>query len=388
MTSRSQGEGVASPYTIVAIFGTALLMLLSVVWFVFHGLISYYVLYWKWIEALPFAWIPGFKGLVARMVSMAPYSANLGPLDLLSAIYPTSFFWAPLPVFLAWKFSRKALTHPLRAAKRLHTPQTLMEAHVKNFSAIAPIIDRDLTRENPPEWRSSEDPDTYAQKLRLVRSDRTFDRQKALELLAKDLGPLHDNDPRKWKPHEQALFAVFCDAIFNEDGFADAEQVIDQLNYSARNKKHLPNFSVANKLWHKWLPQIKTHPDLSEMMQRHRYVRTLLYALLFETTDCPFYEHTNKGVFNPAQFIWLKPTDRALWYPLHNVGMKVPMVEAGAVFGQYRNEILAWNNASILMEPALEEAMIGWEEECYRCGLTKTNPRDNSSSWDEYELQN
>lgn len=385
MSQYPSNQQAISPLFLIAIMGCIALALLTGVWLFLHSIISYYTIYWKWIEAMPFSWIPGLRSLVERMLASASNASNLSFLDLMLAIYPTSLIWTPIPIYLSWRFAKTAYSHPLRKAKRLHTPQSLMEAQVVNFSAIAPIIDRDLTRENPPEWRSSEDPDTYAQQNRLVRSDKTFDREKAHSLLVEQLGPLHDNNPRAWKPHEQALFAVFCDAIFNEEkGFADAEKVIDALNYSARNKKHLPNFSVANELWKKWLPQVKLHKDLRDVMQRHRYVRTLLYALLYETTDVAYYEHTNKGVFNAAQFIWLKPTDRALFYPLHNVGMKVAEMESAAVFEQYRNEILAWDNACILEQPALDQAIIGWEEELFRCGLLKNDPR--SAGGENYDI--
>lgn len=375
--SQAPGQGtVMSPAFTIGLISMLLIAFLWGMWTLLHGVLSYYTLYFKWVESFPFAWIPGPRYLVERMLSYASRSAQLEFTELLLAIYPTSLLYAPLPIYFGYRFAKNAYSHPLKKSKRIHTAQSLMEAQVKSFSAIAPIIDRDLTRENPAEWRSSEDPDLFAKKNRLVKSDATFDRERAEKVFVDHLGNLHENDPRKWKPHEQALFALFCEAIFEEeDGFASAEQLIDSLNYSARNKKHLPNFSLATPLYQKWLPQINTHPDLKEMMRRHRYTRTLIYALMYETTDEGHYEHTNKGVMNSAQFIWLKPVDRALWYPLNTVGRKVPFLESAAVFAQYSVESTAWKNASIIMEPHIDAAIAGWEEELFRCGLVKSNPR-------------
>ena len=272
--AQGQAQGQAmSPAFMIGLMSMVFFLFLAGVWLLMHGPISYWVLYAKWIESMPFAWIPGPRYLVERMISYAPKAANLEFLDLLIAIYPTSLLYTPIALFLGYRFAKRAYSHPLLKARRVHTAQSLMEAQVKNFSAIAPILDRDLTRENPPEWRSSEDPDLFAKKNRLVRSDGTLDRERAEGIFVEHLGRLHDNDPRKWKPHEQALFALFCEAVFEpENGFSNAEGLIDSLNYSARYRlgKHTPNFSLATPLYQKWLPRIHTHDDLKEMMLRHR----------------------------------------------------------------------------------------------------------------------
>ncbi|MDO8728651.1 MAG: hypothetical protein Q7K26_02020 [bacterium] len=385
---QAQGQAMSPAFMI----GLMLMVLAGFswgVWMLMHGPISYWILYAKWIEAIPFAWIPGPRFLVERMISYAPRSAHLEFLELMIAIYPTSLLYTPIALYFGYRFSKTAYSHPLRKAKRLHTAQSLMEAQVKSFSAIAPILDRDLTRENPPEWRSSEDPDLFAKKNRLVRSDATLDRERAEIVFVDHLGRLHDNDPRKWKPHEQAMFSLFCEAVFEpEDGFSNAEMLIDVLNYSAkyRNGKHVPNFSLATKLYQKWLPRIHTHEDLKDMMTRHRYVRTLIYALMMETTDEGFYEHTNKGVMNSGQFIWLKPVDRQLWYPLNTVGRKTPFLESTAVFTQFGCEMTAWKNAHVLVEPHLHNGVVAWEEELFRCGLVLKDPRKiMTDSYDVHE---
>ena len=47
------------------------------------------------------------------------------------------------------------------------------------------------------------------------------------------------------------------------------------------------------------------------------------------------------GVLAPAQFVWLRAHDRALWYPLNNLGRQTLHMEAMGATAHYKAEKLA-----------------------------------------------
>ena len=51
-----------------------------------------------------------------------------------------------------------------------------------------------------------------------------------------------------------------------------------------------------------------------------------------------WYARSEGGVLAPAQFLWLRGHDRALWYPLNNLGRKSFHIEAMGAMCQYKAE--------------------------------------------------
>ncbi len=45
-----------------------------------------------------------------------------------------------------------------------------------------------------------------------------------------------------------------------------------------------------------------------------------------------------KAMLPPSQFLWLRPTDRSLWYALHQMGGRMPWVEAAAAWSHFYAE--------------------------------------------------
>ena len=66
------------------------------------------------------------------------------------------------------------------------------------------------------------------------------------------------------------------------------------------------------------------------MASRHAYVSTLLASLLEAARE--------GGVLATAEFIWLKPLNRKLWYLLNSVGRQTAVIEAAGPFSHWLAE--------------------------------------------------
>ena len=93
-------------------------------------------------------------------------------------------------------------------------------------------------------------------------------------------------------------------------------------------------------------------------MNKHAYVSTALARLFAKSGD--------KGINISRYFIWLKATDRRLYYMLNCIGREKPFVENGGIYSHYQYEV-AMNRPLIKM--FVEEAVKGMEDELSKVKL-------------------
>lgn len=66
--------------------------------------------------------------------------------------------------------------------------------------------------------------------------------------------------------------------------------------------------------------------------------------------------------FPPSAFLWLRPTDRTLWYSLHPIGGRKPWVEGAAAWNHYFAE---QDLGRGIATPVIEGASDSLESELY-----------------------
>lgn len=143
-------------------------------------------------------------------------------------------------------------------------------------------------------------------------------------------------------PHRRAVFAIFIARGCRDTKAASA--LVAQLAISAAEGKL--DCSGADDLWRK---HIKTR-KVQEMCSRHAYEFTLfISALQFARED---------GVLASADFLWIKPLDRRLWYVINNVGRQTPGVEVGGIFCHWYYEMAL---KAPLSSPRIDGAVEGLE---------------------------
>lgn len=240
-----------------------------------------------------------------------------------------------------------------RHFKNTYNMKQLAKLEVKNWPQITPILKMDLLKENINKgaWAMALTPMQFCKKNNLIEEieedSRTLRRNKgaikinlkmgqAAQLFAQQLGGLYPGVQRL-PVYMRALFAVFAARIN-----ADTKAAQDLLMQMSRTANQNMDFSGADQLLEKHLKS----KLVQEILQRHAYTYTVMASLLEGARA--------DGVQASADFLWLKPLDRRLWYVLNTVGRQTPFAEVAGVFAHWVSEKQA---GAKLVVPVIEEAV-------------------------------
>ncbi|WP_206956317.1 secretion/conjugation apparatus DotM-related subunit [Trinickia acidisoli] len=339
-------------------FGCALFAL----WHLKHGAIVRALMIFCDAEARPLsAWSAAASELRGQLAVYFRYANVVSFPEMFMLAWRIGAFYLAIPVAFASWTAYRALRHPVVRARRVHSVQSLLEAQSKSFSAVAPVLRRDLSNDRSREWASSIHPEEWVTQHRLIVDGR-FEIDRARTLLVAQLGKPIDS-LGQLSNVERALFAVFGLRVFFKD-VESSKALVDALNYSAENAQSKPNLKLADDAFRR----CENTDQAKRWLRKHRYPRTLLMALLVEARQL--------GVLPSSTFIWLKPLDRALWYPLNTAGRKVPFMESAGVFNQWQAEQVAWENGCVLSGPHVEDALDGLHRYLEETGLLTVSQPD------------
>lgn len=167
-------------------------------------------------------------------------------------------------------------------------------------------------------------------------------KQRSASVFARQLGDLWSGVERMPK-HWQALFAAFI-ARGARDG-KNSKKIIDQLASSAA--KGSLDYTGIDTILAKY---INDKEIVKNVTSKHAFnITVMLAALEFARLD---------GVFPSADFLWLKPIDRTLWFSLNSLGRKTAHVEGSGPFAHYMFEKALGKPYST---PMISEAVLALE---------------------------
>lgn len=167
------------------------------------------------------------------------------------------------------------------------------------------------------------------------RIEVTLRRGKANKIFSMQVGALWPGF-EKAAPHVRALFAVF--AARNAGDTKSAEKLLAQISASSLKKL---NFDGADALYKKH----QNVKGVQRILQTHGYTLTVMASMLEIARE--------DGVQASADFLWLKPVDRRLWYMLNTVGRQTPFVEVAGPYAHWLAEKILGRR---LLVPMVEEA--------------------------------
>lgn len=241
-----------------------------------------------------------------------------------------------------------------REFKRIYSMRSLAQLEKNNWAQITPVVNLDLigTDLDKGPWAMALTPMMFCKRYNLIderrrvpvegmtRKERSqmeaiLRRGAANKLFVVQLGPVWQG-VNKLPPHARALFAVFA-ARINNDSKAAAD-LLAKISLSSASKL---DFTGTEEL-------LKKHLNtklVQEIVQAHGYVLTVMAAMLAGARG--------DGVQASADFLWLKPVDRRLWYMLNTVGRQTPFVEVAGPFAHWAAE---QEMGRKLMIPFIEEA--------------------------------
>ena len=238
--------------------------------------------------------------------------------------------------------------------RHVYSTKLFRKLEQQNWPQITPIVDLDLVKTDigKGDWAMALSPMDFCKQhdlLEVTKTTRgykaTLRRTAASQILALQLGP-------KWQGvnaltrHMQALFAVFIARI--DDDKDGAERLLKQLALSAHGNinDNTLDFSGVNELIAKHI----SNREVKKICSRHAYVTTLFASLLVAAR--------NTGVLASADFLWLKPCDRRMWYLLNSVGRQTAVAEICGAFAHWLAECRV---KAPLMSPMVEEGIKGLE---------------------------
>ncbi|PIZ04169.1 MAG: phosphoesterase [Gammaproteobacteria bacterium CG_4_10_14_0_8_um_filter_38_16] len=211
-----------------------------------------------------------------------------------------------------------------------YTMKTLRVVGQEVWPQITPIISMDLVKQDIDKgpWAMAKLPLYFCRENDLL-SVKTVAGKKVwvlkhkptFRLFALQLGPL-------WKGidalpiHIKALSLVFLARATGRRPVANA--ILSQIAVSAASGK-LDFTGVSEKL-----AEYKNHKILKWLEKRHAFMTTLMASMLeIARTD---------GVLASAEFLWLKPVDRRLWFTLNSVGRQTAFVEVAGIYAHWKAE--------------------------------------------------
>lgn len=364
MAGAAQGGGQGGDNSYGIIWGiAAIFAAMGAIWWTFGTQLKIVYLTIKLYELNVLSFIGNllnhpyyFEPLRVSILNAKAMAASVSFNDLLMIGNSVGVWWrVPFVVLLAILAVVVYVSNTTRVYKRTYSMKDFARLESKNWPQITPVINLDLIKTDidTGPWAMAMTPMQFCKKYKLLeevraarregesrkergRIEAVLKRGEANQVFAMQLGPVWAGSS-KLPPYMRALFAAFA-ARVNADS-APASKLINQLAASSLNKQM--DFSGTDEL-------IKKHENtklVQKIVQSHAYVTTVMAAMLLAARD--------DGVQASADFLWLKPLDRRLWYTLNTVGRQTPFVEVAGIFAHWVAEREAGRK---LMVPMVDEA--------------------------------
>jgi intracellular multiplication protein IcmP len=327
-----------------------------IIWYFWHAYIVSFVFFLNTAQAKLFLLI--FDDAVLKQELVLMESVNPDAVEWADLVAITSrvgeYMRYPVGLILAFLAIFLYKSNVILRFKKTHSMDSLKIQEQANWPCIIPAVKKMNLTEidvNKGPWAMAMTPMEFARKYQLLRKeDAILDnpvpgqestagirRGDAKRIFTLQLGPYFDGFER-CSPQMRALAAVFM-ARINRDREA-AKLILDTLDKTSADGK--PDYSIA-------LPTLKKYENnaaIQEIISKHAYQLTVMAELLSVSRD--------DGVVPSAEFLWLKPIDRRLWYMLNCVGRQTPFAEISGPFAHWRAEQVMGRRS---LTPMIDEAI-------------------------------
>lgn len=150
----------------------------------------------------------------------------------------------------------------------------------------------------------------------------------AMEAFARQLGRPWQG-PNTLEPHMQVLLAAFCLKAARKR--KDSEQMLGRMALCWSHDKGLMLDRNLLREARKILRDKNLAGKTLARCNQHAFQTTAMLRALATARE-------EGGVLAPAEFVWLRGFDRALWYPLNNLGRQSYHMEALGAMAHYKAE--------------------------------------------------
>lgn len=291
------------------------------------------------LKTIEIAWISPYVQILQDYINImnssefqeypSSYILNIVQKSSIIYAYPIS----AVLIYYGYKLYNKGLTKKYSSSYNM---KSLAKKESVNWPQISPVLDIDLVKTDllKGPWSMALNPLEFSEKHNLVDiavnnasglGEKTYTitvkKDLAGIVFVKQLGPIWsgiDILPM----HYKALFAIFAARINRERDIP--LKLIYQMSSSSRIGKI--DFTGVNDL----LDKYKNSELVHKITNRHSYVLTVMSAMLSAARL--------DGVVASADFLWIKPIDRILWYTINCIGRQTPYVEVAGPFAHWLAE--------------------------------------------------
>jgi intracellular multiplication protein IcmP len=248
----------------------------------------------------------------------------------------------------------------MRFTQRYNT-KTLATQETKNWPQIKIVSKLDLLSQDLDSgpWAMAMTPLQFAKKNKLIQvefADRTesqfsktevpeftilLDKMRTERAFIAQLGRPWQG-VEKMAAHRRAIFAIFAARVCRDS--KGALELVYHLADSAGDGR--VDYTGVDTMLRKY----GNDPNVVKITKQHAYEFTIMASMLLAARE--------DGVVASADFLWVKPMDRRLWYVINNVGRQTPAVEVGGIFCHWYNELALKRPLS---SPMVEGAVIALE---------------------------
>lgn len=275
---------------------------------------------------------PNLSKLINIMDVIKSPPANM-PLQQLVTVSNEvgSYMRIPFAVIISVLAIIVYVTNVTERFKHIYSMETLRKSEHKIWPQVIPVMRVDLVNKPLDEgpWASSLTPMLFAKKNKILIEQKnegarvtvTLNEGAANRIFSLQVGQFW-RDIETFPLHVQALYAIFlCRA--NQDR-KTADNLLLQISASSSSEKL--NYNGVKEA----VTKHKNSKYAKYAEQRHAYLLTVMATLLeLARTD---------GVLATAEFLWLKPLDRPLWYMLNSVGRQTALPEVAGAFAHWLAE--------------------------------------------------
>lgn len=292
-----------------------------------------------------------------------------------SSLYVNLILLVAIISAAAWMLMRVQLTHPnFRFRKKLNVKQYIREKkaiypHLRMFDALE-LADYEL---NDARFGMSMTARQFAYRNRLIAGwideadgscTPTLDRVGAEGVFRLQLGALWTGF-MALTPAQTMLTAIVIPRVaatnsaLNDDEFKKCIKTSEEMVrwcwelFVPKPGADLSWLTPEVDLTHprEVIAQYIDSPPVRALLQKHAYVKTVLYAM--------FVAARSLGVLPPTEMRWMRFFDRDCWYMVQNFGRPGVYPEGGAAHSHFLYEI---KSKECLIEPQLDKAVTGLED--------------------------
>jgi len=244
---------------------------------------------------------------------------------------------------------------PKSQYRKRYDINTLLKRQSTNFPYITPFIKFNPSNQPPrapgspvpaelPLFAEALGPEEWVAYFDVPVPDGKLDEDAAARVYARELGRAWKG-PQALPPYKQVLLAAFC--LKAQRKRRESDVMLGKLSTCWTPENGL---KIDAKLLREARSILKNRDKIGKVLSKcnqHAYENTaMIRALLIAREE--------GGVLAPAQFVWLRGYDRALWYPLNNLGRQAFHAEALGTMCHYKAEKMAQRP---IPRPKVEDAI-------------------------------